>query len=93
MFFRFLFVVAALVAAGVLFFFVWGISDGTVSSFNFGMWLGLLAVTGGVIGGGWILKSNGNIAAANAVLLVLAIPGILMLFFVLALIVFQPNWR
>ena len=40
--FRILFGIDALAAAVVAFFFVWGLSDGSVSAFNILLWLALL---------------------------------------------------
>ena len=44
--FRILFGIDALAAAVVLFFFIWGLSDGTVSDFNILLWLALLGGVG-----------------------------------------------
>jgi multisubunit Na+/H+ antiporter MnhF subunit len=39
-----------LVALVVLYFFVIGLADGSVSSFNMSLWLGLLAAVTGAVG-------------------------------------------
>ncbi|MBY0532780.1 MAG: hypothetical protein K2P86_12500 [Xanthobacteraceae bacterium] len=91
--FRVLFAFDALVAAVVLFFFFWGVSDGTVSSFNIGLWTGLLAAVAGVLFGGYYLNASGNRVLAILLLLVLAIPGLLYLLFVLLVIIAQPRWN
>ena len=53
--FRILFGIDALAAAVVAFFFVWGLSDGSVSAFNILLWLALLGGVGVVLGGGlWL---------------------------------------
>jgi|SoimicMinimDraft_4_1059732.scaffolds.fasta_scaffold12686_2 hypothetical protein len=49
-----------LVALVVVYFFVAGFADGSVSSFNMSLWLGLLAAVAAAIGGGWVLKTNGQ---------------------------------
>ena len=46
----------ALIAAIFLFFFFWGLADGSVSSFNIVLWLGILAGLAGILGGS--LDSN-----------------------------------
>ena len=91
--FRILLGIDGLAAAVVLFFFLWGVSDGTVSSFNILIWLALLGGVGGVVGGGLWLNSLGHRRFANRLLLVLAIPATLIFLFFLALIVLQPDWR
>jgi hypothetical protein len=88
-----LFSIDALVAAVVLFFFFAGLGDGSVSSFNIRLWLGILAALAAVIGGGWLLKSNGHQRFASLVLLILAIPGLLYALFILAVIILQPRWN
>ena len=44
----------------VVYFFIIGLADGSVSSFNMSLWLGLLAVVVAVVGGGWMLDTNGK---------------------------------
>ena len=82
----------ALIAAVFVFFFCWGLMDGTVSSFNILLWLGILAVLGGVLSGSTCLKQSGKPGAAKSQLLALAIPGFLTALFFLILIVAQPRW-
>jgi len=83
----------ALVAAGVLFFFFWGVSDGTVSSFNIGIWLALLAGTALSLVGGFLAWKNNNRVLAILLLLILALPGIAFALFALFLIIAQPRWN
>jgi hypothetical protein len=83
----------ALIALVFVVFFVWGLSDGTVSSFNIVLWLGILAVLGGVLGGSSWLRNAGHQRVANLVLLSLAIPGFLFALFFLVLIIAQPRWN
>jgi hypothetical protein len=91
--FRIFLIVDAIAAAIILFFFMWGLADGTVSSFNIMLWLAILGGTAGVLGGGWALKEKGKIAAASVLLGVLAAPSLLYGLLLLVLIVGQPNWR
>lgn len=81
---------AALVA---LYFFFIGLADGSVSSFNAGIWLALLGGLGAVIGGGLALNAAGRRRAACALLSVLAVPAFGSGLLILALIVLQPNFR
>lgn len=93
MFFRLLIALNALVAAGVLFFFLWGLSDGTVSSFNGGLWLALLAVTVLSFGGGNVAYAKNNRVVSAILLSILALPGIAFLFIILVLLLTNPRWN
>ena len=90
--FRILCGIDALAATVVVFFFLWGVSDGTVSSFNILLWLAMLGGVGAVLGGGVWLRSYGLVRQANGVLLILAIPATLIALFFLVLIVTHPRW-
>jgi hypothetical protein len=83
----------ALIAAIFVFFFFWGLADGTVSSFNIVLWLAILAGLAGVLGGSLWLRKKGRTREAAALLLILAIPGVLGLVFFLALIILHPRWN
>lgn len=92
-FFRILWGFNALIALVVLFFFFWGIADGTVSSFNIGIWLILLGLVAGVLLGSRWLRAQNRTGLANGLLCILAIPGLLYLLFLLVLIVSEPRWN
>jgi hypothetical protein len=83
----------AVVAAIALFFFFWGLADGTVSSFNAGIWAMLLGSLAIVVGGSLWLKVTGRRALGIALALVLAVPGLLVGLFFLALIIANPRWN
>jgi hypothetical protein len=87
------FVIAALVAAIVVAFFLIGLADGSVSSFNITLWLGLLAVVGVVLFAGARLRSKGRTKSAIAVLLLLALPGVLYALFILLVIFSGARWN
>ena len=93
LFFRLLWAFDFLVAAVVSVFFVWGLVDGTVSSFNIVLWLGLLALVGGVVVGGRALQRAGHSAVALLLLLVLAIPGLGFTLFLVMALILQPRWN
>lgn len=90
---RILFGIDVLAAVVVFFFFAWGVSDGSVSSFNIGTWMAILAVVAAVLGGGAALRANGHPVLSGLVLLILAGPASLYGLFVLVLIIAQPNWH
>jgi hypothetical protein len=91
--FRLLLGFNAVCAAVLLYFFFWGLSDGTVSSFNIGSWLAILAVAAALFGAALFLNAQGHSVFANFVLLALALPGFLYGLFILLVIIAQPNWR
>ena len=82
-----------LIAAIFFYFFVWGMADGTVSAFNIGMWMAILAGIATILGAGVALRANGRHVAASLVLAVLAAPGLLFGLFFLVLIVASPSWK
>jgi hypothetical protein len=83
----------ALIAFVALYFFFAGLSDGSVSSFNIGLWLVILLGLAGVLGSSVLLRSAGRRGAAIAVLLVLGIPGFLFVIFFVVLLVSAPRWN
>jgi hypothetical protein len=85
--------VDALAALVVVYFFLVGLADGSVSSFNGGLWFGIIAAIAAVIGGGWALYANGRRGAAAAVLMILALPAAVYALFIALILVTQPNWN
>jgi hypothetical protein len=75
-----------LAAAVLVFFFLWGVADGSVSDFNIGIWLAILLGVGAVLGGGIALRGRGWTVAANLLLLLLALPASLYGLFILLLV-------
>ena len=85
--------IAAVVTAVVVLFFLLGVSDGTVSSFNAGLWALLLLGTLGVTAGSLALKARGRPGLGALLALVLALPGLLAALFFLLLLILQPRWN
>jgi len=83
----------AVIAAIALFFFVVGLGNGRVSSFNIGLWLVLLLGLAGIVGGSLLLRSKGRHRPAMGLLLILAIPGFLYLLFLVAVLILHPRWN
>lgn len=82
-----------LIALVVLYFFFIGIADGSVSSFNMGIWMLLLIGLAVVVLGSLALKSFGYILLAKILLSLLAIPGFLYGLFILLVIILKPRWN
>lgn len=82
-----------LIALVVLYFFFIGIADGSVSSFNMGIWMLLLIGLAVVVLGSLALKFYGYIVLAKILLSLLAIPGFLYGLFILLVIILKPRWN
>lgn len=74
-------------------FFVWGVLDGSVSSFNGALWLVLLALIAAIPLAGWHLRTRGRLLLALLVLSVLVLPGLLYSLFFLLLLVSGVSWN
>jgi MFS family permease len=89
-----LFLAAAIATlAVVLYFFVIGLADGSVSSFNIVLWLALVGIAVAVPLGGWRLDIAGRRKTATALLAVVAAPAIAYALFVLLIVITQPRWN
>jgi len=93
MWFRILLGLDIAAAAVVVYFFLVGLVDGSVSSFNMGLWLTILISVAAVIGGGVALRRNGHPVWANLVLLVLAIPTLLYGLFIVLILTTGGRWN
>ena len=83
-------VVAALIALG---FFVIGIEDGTVSSFNIMLWLALLAGLAAIVFGSNALQTNGQRGLAFILAAVLGVPAFLGCLFFAFLLASGVRWN
>jgi hypothetical protein len=92
-FIRTLIGIDALAALVVIYFFFVGLADGSVSSFNGGLWFALLAGVAVILGGGWALQSGGRRGLAAALLLVLAVPAVVYALFIALILITQPRWN
>lgn len=88
-----LWAINAVIASVVLFFFFEGLADGSVSSFNRELWITILLALTAAVGGSLWLKSSGRTGPAMALLLILAVPGLIYALFLLLLIISGPRWN
>ena len=88
-FFWVFFCIDALICAITLFFAL----TGSMSSFNIGIWIGILAVLTVIMVGSFWLKEAAHPILGTMLLLVLAIPGILYAVFILLVIVTKTPWN
>ena len=91
--FRILWAINALIGAIALLFFFWGLSDGSVSSFNIGLWATLLAALAAVIGGSLWLKSIGRRRMGVSLLMLFALPGLLYAVFMVIVLASGESWN
>ena len=85
--------VNAVVASVLLFFFLWGLADDSVSSFNIGLWLLMLGVAAVVLGGSLALKAADRVKLAKALVMVFAIPGVVLGLFFAVIFVVPGRWN
>lgn len=83
----------AVVALGFLYFFFVGLGDGSVSSFNIVLWMGILGSLGAILGGSFFLRWKGYTALAICVLGLLAVPALGFLLFFLVILISNPRWN
>lgn len=82
-----------LVALVFVVFFVIGLFDGSVSSFNIDLWLIILLVLGSTLLGSYSLRRAGFNGWALVVVLVVAIPGLLVGVFFLTVLMTNQRWN
>lgn len=92
-FFWILWGIDAVLSLVVLYFFFVGLADGSVSSYNMGLWLMILIGIGAIMLGSLWLKSNQYLIVAKIVLSILALPGVLYGLFMLIIILTKPRWN
>ncbi|HXJ34244.1 MAG TPA: osmoprotectant transporter permease [Candidatus Eisenbacteria bacterium] len=91
--FWFLWTIDALVALVFLYFFFVGLADGSVSSFNIGLWSVVLVALAGIVLGSLHLRSAGRIGPAIKLLGLLAVPAIGVGLLFLAVLITHPRWN
>ncbi len=92
-FFRIFWGIDALISAIVLVYFFIGLADGSVSSFNSGIWAAILAALTVILVGSFWLKAAGRPGLGTALLLVLGIPGVLSGLAIVLTIVTKSRWN
>lgn len=91
--FRVLLGIDAIAAAIIGYFFLVGLADGSVSSFNIELWIGLLLGVAAIFAIGIALRRAARPALANLVLSTLAIPTVFYGLFILTVILAAPRWN
>jgi hypothetical protein len=74
-------------------FFFLGMVDGSVSAFNMGIWIAILAALPLILGGSLWLKMLGFPVSGGILLLVLAVPGLLYGLYIFLILVTKTSWN
>ena len=83
-----------LAAAFVAFaFFIVGLADGTVTTFNILIWAAMLGLLFSMPFAGWLLRLRGHRRMGNILLLPVAAVSVLAAIATLVMIVNPPNWQ
>jgi len=83
---------ALICTIAIIFFFI-GLIDGSVSSFNIGIWIVIFFVLAAIIFGSFGLKKIGHLVLGTILLLVLAVPGFLSGLFLFLFVVSGSSWN
>jgi hypothetical protein len=83
----------AIVLGVLVFFFCWGLTDGTVSSFNMLLWLVIMAVPAGLLAGSVAAWRSGQRGLAIGLLVPPAVPSLGYGLLLLVMIVGHPDFR
>jgi len=86
-------VIDALAAVVLLFFFFLGLVDGSVSYYNSKEWFLILAAVGGILSGSIYFIRQEKKRIAYLLITLLAIPAIMMGIFLLILVIADPHWQ
>lgn len=92
-FYKVLLFSAIALAGTVIYYFLIGLKDGSVSARNIGLWIIILAAVGVVIGGGITLHYKGQDLWSKIILALLAVPAWLALFYLLIIVFSGSRWN
>jgi hypothetical protein len=91
--FQVLWGIDAVVAAIFVCFFIIGLADGSVSSFNMGLWSVILGALAALLWGSQMLRGAGKEVLATTLLTVLAVPSLQVGLLFLLILILQPKWN
>lgn len=83
----------ALMSLIPIYFFFIGLQDGTVDGNNLGMWLGILAVVGLLLGFTYWLKTKGQVLAAKVLLWISTVPCLMVILYFVIAITSNARWN
>lgn len=91
--FKILWGIDALAAGVIVWFFIVGLADGTVTHRNIKLWLFILLLAGSVLWISMLLKKHGYDTYAMLTVLIIAIPAIVYGIFILAMASNNGRWN
>jgi hypothetical protein len=91
--FKILWGIDALAAVVILWFFIVGVLDGTVTHRNIKLWLFILLLAGSILWISLLLKRQGHDKYAMLTVLIIAIPAIIYGLFVLLMAFNNGRWN
>jgi len=91
--FKILWTIDALAALVILYFFIEGLGDGTVSGRNMNMWFGIIAALIAIMLGSIWLKNHHYTGAGIGLLLILTIPVLCFCIYFLIALFSNQRWN
>jgi hypothetical protein len=91
--FRIVWTIAVIVALVAVFFFVWGVQDGSVSSFNIVLWIGFLTALGAIVFGSRAMHRKGHRALGTLIAALPAVPALLYGVVILVMMFSGSRWN
>lgn len=88
-----LWVFNALMALVPVYLFFAGLTDGSITSTNFGLWILILVLVAGLLGGTYWLKTKNQLVAARILLILAAIPSLLAILFLVIATTGNVRWN
>ena len=88
-----LWIINGVTAAIAIWFFIAGAADGSVSSYNIGLWLGILACCFAILAGSYALRKTGHAILASLVLAPVAAGTVLYALFIAVVIGSGTSWN
>jgi hypothetical protein len=91
--FRIVWGIDVIVALVAVFFFLWGVQDGSVSSFNIVLWAGILAALAVIVFGSRALHLKGQRVLAILLAAVPALPALLYALVIVVMMFSGGRWN
>ena len=83
----------ALMSLVPIYFFFVGLSDGSITSRNIGLWSIIMLIVAGVLFGSLWLKAHNQLPLAKVLLILAAVPGIFVLLYFLIVFTSKARWN
>lgn len=91
--FQILWGIDAIIMIIILYFFFVGMADGSVSSTNMGMWMGIIFGMAVVLLGSILLRTHDFPLLSRGLLAIPAVPGLFYLLFLIVVVLSKGKWN